>query len=266
VLPVDDALELLAHGSIEIEGRLMDASNATMRAVITHAGVEARCVYKPVAGERPLWDFPDGTLAGREYAAYLVSAATGWDVVPPTVLRDGPLGPGMCQLWVDEEDQDDLALLLGFVPAKRVPASWHRVVSARDERGRPYVLAHSDDPRLARMAVFDAVANNADRKGSHVIPTLGEHVYGVDHGICFHPDDKLRTILWGWSGDSLPGDSVEVLRKLRAYVDESLGAELAVHISPVEVATFIGRVDELLGTGCFPTVPDDRHAIPWPPI
>jgi uncharacterized repeat protein (TIGR03843 family) len=266
VLSVDDAVELLAQGSIELEGRLMDASNATMRAVVTHGDTEARCVYKPVAGERPLWDFPDGTLAGREYAAYLVSAATGWDVVPPTVLRDGPLGPGMCQLWIDEEEQDDLDLLLGFVPAKRVPPGWHRVVQARDERGRPYVLAHSDDPRLARMAIFDAIANNADRKGTHVIPTLGEHVYGVDHGICFHPDDKLRTILWGWSADPLPEESVEVLKKLRARVDEGLGEQLSVHISPVEVACFIGRLEDLLSTGRFPAAPDDRHAIPWPPI
>jgi uncharacterized repeat protein (TIGR03843 family) len=261
----EDAIELLTHGALELEGRLVDASNATLRAVITSAGVEARCVYKPVAGERPLWDFPDGTLAGREYAAYLISQATGWLVVPPTVLRDGPLGRGMCQLWIDEDRQDPDELL-GFVPARRVPEGWHRVVSARDDRGRPYVLAHADDPRLARMAIFDAVTNNADRKGGHVIPTVDNHVYGVDHGICFHVDDKLRTVLWGWSGKSLPDDAIEVLEKLRSKVESGLGAELAEHLTDIEIATLTGRIDQLLATRRFPEPSEHRHAIPWPPI
>jgi uncharacterized repeat protein (TIGR03843 family) len=261
----EQALDLLRHGELEIEGRLVDASNATLRAVITRGDVAARCVYKPVAGERPLWDFPDGTLSGREYAAYLVSEATGWGIVPPTVLRDGPLGPGMCQLWIDEERLDPEEIL-GFVPTRRVPEGWHRIVAARDERGRPYVLAHADDPRLARMAVFDAVVNNADRKGAHVIPTVDRHVYGVDHGICFHLDDKLRTILWGWAGQRLPADAVEVLEKVRARIDEGLGAALAGHLTDVEVATFAGRVDELLATRRFPRPPEDRHTIPWPPV
>ena len=163
----DDAIDLLKRGAIELEGRLVDASNTTLRAIVNGNGVQARCVYKPIAGEAPLWDFPHGTLAGRELAAYLVSQATGWNVVPPTVLRDGPLGAGMVQLWIDEERQADDDLL-GFVPVRRVPEGWHRVVSARDDRGRPYVLAHTDDPRLARMAVFDAVANNAARKLTRV--------------------------------------------------------------------------------------------------
>jgi len=260
-----DALELLEHGTLELEGRLIDASNMTLRAIITCGGVDARCVYKPVAGERPLWDFPDGTLAGRELAAYLVSEATGWRIVPPTVLRDGPLGPGMCQLWIDEERQGDEELL-GFVPARRVPEGWCRVVSARDERGRPYVLAHADDARLARMAVFDAVVNNADRKGGHVIPTVDRHVYGVDHGICFHVDDKLRTVLWGWSGAALPDEATEVLEKLQAKIGAGLGGALAEHITDVELATFAGRVDALLATRRFPEPSEDRHAIPWPPI
>ncbi len=261
----EDAIELLKHGTLELEGRLIDASNATLRAVITGAGVVARCVYKPVAGERPLWDFPDGTLAGREYAAYLISEASGWGVVPPTVLRDGPLGPGMCQLWIDE-DRQDATELLGFVPARRVPEGWRRIVSARDDRGRPYVLAHADDPRLARMAIFDAVTNNADRKGGHVIPTVDSHVYGVDHGICFHVDDKLRTVLWGWSGERLPDDAIEVLEKLRAKVEAGLGAELTEHLTDIEIATLAGRIDTLLSTRRFPEPADDRHAVPWPPI
>jgi uncharacterized repeat protein (TIGR03843 family) len=264
-LPEDEALELLRHGTMELEGRLMDASNATMRAVITHGSTVARCVYKPVSGERPLWDFPDGTLAGREYSAWLLSEATGWQIVPPTVLRGGPLGPGMCQLWIDDELQSD-ELLLGFVPSKEVPKTWRRILSARDERGRPFVLAHADDPRLARLAVFDAVANNADRKGGHVIETVDGQVHGVDHGICFHTEDKLRTVLWGWAGRPLPDEAVEVLEKLRAQYAAGLAESLSDHLTPAEVAMVSVRTSALLQHRRFPGPDEDRHAIPWPPI
>ncbi|GAA2608128.1 SCO1664 family protein [Dactylosporangium fulvum] len=263
--PADEALELLHHGAMEIEGRLMDASNATLRAVITLGDTVARCVYKPVSGERPLWDFPDGTLAGREYCAWLLSEATGWQIVPPTVLRDGPLGPGMVQLWIDDEFQSDEAML-GFVPANKVPATWRRIVSARDERGRPFVLAHADDPRLARLAVFDAVANNADRKGGHVIDTVDGRVLGVDHGICFHTEDKLRTVLWGWAGEPLPDEAVEVLEKVRAQYQAGLAESLSAHLTPAEVAMVSVRVGALLRSRTFPEPDEDRHAIPWPPV
>jgi uncharacterized repeat protein (TIGR03843 family) len=259
-----DALDLLRHGTLDLEGMLVDASNATLRAVIAYEGVQARCVYKPIRGERPLWDFPDGTLADREIAAYLVSVATGWAVVPPTVMRDGPLGPGMCQLWIDEERQDEP--LLGFVPVRRVPDGWYRIVSARDRSGRPYALAHADDPRLARMAVFDALVNNADRKGGHVIRTLDGQLYGVDHGVCFHCDDKLRTVLWGWAEQPLPAEAVETLEKLRADLAADLGAALAGHLTAAEVAALGVRADRLLVTGCFPAPGDGWPAIPWPPI
>lgn len=261
----DDATELLLHGSLELEGRLVDASNATLRAVITHADVVARCVYKPVAGERPLWDFPDGTLADRERAAYLVSEATGWGVVPPTVLRDGPLGPGMCQLWIDEEWQSDEPVL-GFVPARRVPERWRRVTTARDEAGQRYALAHADDPRLARMAVFDTVVNNADRKGGHVIATMDQRVYGVDHGVCFNVENKLRTVLWGWADESLPAEALEVLGRLRAELDGPLAAALAEHLTTGEVRGVARRVARLLSAGRFPQPNPGWPAIPWPPI
>jgi uncharacterized repeat protein (TIGR03843 family) len=261
----DEALELLRHGAMELEGRLMDASNATLRCVITLGGVVARCVYKPVSGERPLWDFPDGTLAGREYAAWLVSQATGWGIVPPTVLRDGPLGPGMCQLWIDDDLQGEEPLL-GFVPAARVPAGWRRIMSARDERGRPFVLAHADDPRLARLAVFDVVANNADRKGGHVIDTADGHVHGVDHGICFHVEEKLRTVLWGWAGDRIHDEGLEVLEKLRAQYAAGLAETLSEHLTPAEVAMVSVRIGALLQARRYPEPDEDRHAIPWPPM
>jgi uncharacterized repeat protein (TIGR03843 family) len=190
VLPLERAISLLTDGGMELEGRLVDASNTTLRAFVTLDGVTARCVYKPVRGERPLWDFPDGTLAGREVAAYLVSQATGWDIVPPTVLRIGPLGEGACQLWLDEPDSP--VPVVGFVPAGELPAGWLRVASARDDEGRPYVLAHADTPGLSRMALFDAVINNADRKGGHVLQIGDGRLFGVDHGVSFHLEDKLH--------------------------------------------------------------------------
>jgi uncharacterized repeat protein (TIGR03843 family) len=258
-------VDLLSHGSLDIEGRLIDASNTTLRAELSLDGMSARCVYKPVRGERPLWDFPDGTLAGREVAAYLVSEATGWGIVPPTVLRDGPLGPGMCQLWIDEERQRDEPLV-DFVPGRRIPPGWHRVAAARDETGRPYVLAHSDEPQLARMAVFDAVINNADRKGGHILSTVDGQVHGVDHGVSFHTDDKLRTVLWGWSEEPVPADALEVLTALRVSLAGSLGAALAEHLTVRELRALCRRVDDVLRTKVFPAPPEDWPALPWPPI
>jgi uncharacterized repeat protein (TIGR03843 family) len=258
-------VDLLVHGSLDIEGRLVDASNTTLRAELSLDGASVRCVYKPVRGERPLWDFPDGTLAGREVAAYLVSEATGWGIVPPTVLRDGPLGPGMCQLWIDEERQREEPLV-DFVPGRRVPTGWHRVAAARDQTGRPYVLAHSDEPQLARMAVFDAVINNADRKGGHILSTVDGQVHGVDHGVSFHVEDKLRTVLWGWSDEPVPGDSLEVLERVRAALDGELGTSLAEHLTMRELRALCRRVEALLRTRTYPSPPEDWPALPWPPI
>ncbi len=230
-------VELLTHGEMTIEGRLVDASNTTLYCAIELNGVEAACVYKPVAGERPLWDFPDGTLAGREVGAYLVSAASGWDLVPPTVLREGPLGPGACQLWLDiDEDVDIVALV------------------------------QSDNPVLRKMAVFDAVINNADRKGGHILPMPGGHIYGVDHGICFSTDDKLRTVLWGWRGTPLADEALETLTRLRTEIAGELGDKLRTLITPREVAATRRRIERLLRFGVYPQPSDDWPAIPWPPF
>jgi uncharacterized repeat protein (TIGR03843 family) len=261
---VGTALHLLRHGRLSVEGRLVAASNATMYCSVELDDIRAGCVYKPVSGERPLWDFPDGTLADREVAAYLVSEAAGWGVVPPTVLRDGPLGPGACQLWIDETD--DGAELVGFVRPRRMPAGWFRIAAAHDDSGRAYALAHADDPRLARMAVFDAVVNNADRKGGHVITGAAGRVYGVDHGVCFHVEPKLRTILWGWAGEPLPSSVLPVLRELAAALAGELGATLASHLTRAEVAATEERVAELLETERFPVPGDDWPAMPWPPV
>jgi uncharacterized repeat protein (TIGR03843 family) len=263
-LAEEDALELLVHGELELEGRLVDASNTTLRATITLAGLTGRCVYKPVRGERPLWDFPDGTLAGREVSAYLVSRATGWGLVPPTVLRSGPLGPGACQLWIDEPEQ--AASLVSFVPAYDVPPGWFAVAAARDDDGDAYALAHADDVRLARLAVLDAVINNADRKGGHVLLGAGDRVYGVDHGVCFHVENKLRTVLWGWTGEPLPADAVDVLSAVSADLDGGLGASLEGHLTVAEVQQVRLRVRRLLRQPRFPRPPQDWPAMPWPPI
>ncbi|HEX3812783.1 MAG TPA: SCO1664 family protein [Mycobacteriales bacterium] len=234
---VPSALEALRHGRLEVEGRLVDASNATLYCSLTHGDFAAACVYKPVQGERPLWDFPDGTLAEREVAAYAVSAASGWEVVPPTVLRDGPFGTGMVQLWVDGDETVDLA-----------------------------ELAQSDSESLRRMAVFDAVVNNADRKGGHLIPMPDGHVYGVDHGICFSTDDKLRTLLWQWAGDALTGEAIEVLSGLRAELEGSLGETLHELLTRREVARTVRRVERMLTFGCHPEPSGDWPAVPWPPF
>jgi uncharacterized repeat protein (TIGR03843 family) len=264
VLDEAEALRLLRLGEFALEGRLVEASNTTLRAFLTLDGVTARCVYKPVRGERPLWDFPDGTLAGREVAAYLVSRATGWGIVPPTVLRDGPLGPGACQLWIDGPDED--AQLIGFVPAASLPPGWFRIAAARGQAGEAYLLAHADDARLARIAVFDAVINNADRKGGHVLVGPGGRVYGVDHGVCFHVEDKLRTVLWGWVDQQLPAESRPVLERLSAQLRGDLAAVLAPHLTPPEVHAVRARARRLLRTGRFPAPSEDRPSVPWPPV
>jgi uncharacterized repeat protein (TIGR03843 family) len=264
LLPEGDAVELLARGRMELEGRLVDASNTTLRAEITLDGLTRRCVYKPVRGERPLWDFPDGTLAGREVSAYLVSQSTGWNLVPPTILRDGPLGVGACQLWIDEPD--DTEALIGFVPAYDVPPGWRAVASARDEVGDAYALAHADDPRLARLAILDAVINNADRKGGHVLYGPENRIYGVDHGVSFHVENKLRTVLWGWTGEPIPPDALDTLNALAAALDAALGESLEEHLTVAEVQHVRLRVQRLIRAARFPRPPVDWPAVPWPPV
>ncbi|SER74350.1 MULTISPECIES: SCO1664 family protein [Lentzea] len=254
------ALHLLEHGRIEVEGRLVDASNATLFCKISLDGVDAQCVYKPVRGERPLWDFPDGTLAGREVATYLISAAS-FGLVPPTVLRPGPFGSGMVQLWVETREEDEL---VDIVAADDVEPGWIPVFHAHDRFGEPAVLVHADHPRIAEMSAFDVVVNNADRKGGHVLHALDGSVHGVDHGICLHTEPKLRTVLWGWAREPLPGTVVETLRRLRSSLDSQLGETLHDHLTRAEVRAVGERVDKLLADGVYPEPSGDWPAIPWP--
>ncbi|EHK87540.1 Phosphatidylinositol 3- and 4-kinase [Saccharomonospora azurea SZMC 14600] len=254
------ATELLTHGTLDVEGRLVDASNLTLFCTLELDGVSAHAVYKPVSGERPLWDFPDGTLAGREAATYLISAASGLGHVPPTVLRDGPFGEGMVQLWIDTTDTD----LVEVCPADAVPDGWRVVLHAHDADGRPAVLAHADHPGVRELAALDVVVNNTDRKGGHVLHGVDGRVYGIDHGVCLHSDPKLRTVLWGWIGQPLPDDVEDKLGKLRVDLDGDLGAALAEHLTGEEIRAVADRCDALLADGTFPAPGEDWRALPWP--
>ncbi|MGH4010722.1 MAG: SCO1664 family protein [Pseudonocardiaceae bacterium] len=262
MLPTDPAaLPLLHGGHIDVTGRIVEASNATLFCTVHYDGISAECVYKPIRGERPLWDFPDGTLAGREVASWLLSEATGWSLVPPTVLRAGPLGPGMVQLWVDTEDERGL---VDVVPVDAVPAGWRRVLRAHDRHGKPALLVHADTEGVRRLAVLDVLLNNADRKGGHVLAGLDGAVYGVDHGICLHHEDKLRTVLWGFLGEPLPTPVLAVLRRVRSELDTTLGVALAEHLTRTELKALRQRIDRLLATETFPAPDGAWPAIPWP--
>jgi hypothetical protein len=242
-LPVGTALDLLRTGELTVVGRLWASSNnamlclATKRCPDPEPDLVAACIYKPVMGERPLDDFPDGTLARREVAAFAASQATPWNLVPPTVLRDGPFGEGMVQLWIRTDPATD-----------------------------PVELVVSGDPRLRRIAVFDAAVNNTDRKAGHLLPVPGGHVYGVDHGVTFSPVPKLRTVLWEWRGQPFDEHETDVLRALRAGLDSDLGASLRRLLDPIEVRATARRLDRLLETGVFPQPDPRRPALPWPPV
>ena len=235
---MNDVERVLREGTLTLEGRLVYASNASFVGRSALGEALTRCVYKPTAGERPLDDFPDGTLARREVAAYLVSEATGWGLVPTTVLReDGPYGPGMAQLWIDVDESVDLADLL-----------------------------RAGDERLRRIAVFDAVVNNTDRKGGHLLPTAGGRLHGVDHGVCFSVRPKLRTVLWDWRGEPFAPGELEAIRLVRAALDGDLGAALSGLLAGTEVRATIARVERLLETGTFPFPSPGWPAVPWPPF
>ncbi|WP_326664020.1 SCO1664 family protein [Streptomyces sp. NBC_00385] len=262
-------ITLLGKGRLTVLGQVRGASNAVLYCSVAYEGEQAHCVYKPVAGEQPLWDFPDGTLAQREVAAYEVSEATGWGLVPPTVLRDGPYGQGMCQLWIEAAPQDeDAPGLLALVEDEEPGEGWKPVVLAEVAEGRTALLVHADDPRLRRLAVLDAVINNGDRKGGHLLPGPDGRLYGIDHGVTFNADDKLRTLLWGWAGEPLPAEAVEVLDRLAAELEPgaALVTRLGELITVAEIEALRARVAALRGTGLHREPSGEWPAIPWPPV
>ncbi|MEU7136217.1 SCO1664 family protein [Streptomyces sp. NPDC046261] len=261
--------ELLAKGELTVRGRVREASNAVLYCTVEYEGVSAACVYKPVAGERPLWDFPDGTLAQREVAAYELSEAMGWGLVPPTVLREGPYGPGMCQLWIEASaDEETGEALLALVEGEEPGPGWKAVGFAEVGEDRTALLVHADDERLRRLAVLDAVINNGDRKGGHLLPAADGRLYAIDHGVTFNAEDKLRTLLWGWAGEPLPEEALAALRRLSDDLAEGrpLAARLAELITPAEIEALRGRVAGLLRTGRHREPSGQWPAIPWPPV
>jgi uncharacterized repeat protein (TIGR03843 family) len=262
--------EALRCGELTVLGRIRSASNATFLCEARLADRELHCVYKPVAGEAPLWDFPDGTLAGRERAAYLVSAALGWNIVPYTIIRDGPAGPGMLQRWVDQPgdalDDDEPGAgpdLIDLLPVGHVPSGYLPIVRAYDYAGDEVILVHADDARLRRMAVFDVLINNADRKGGHVLSGVDGSVYGVDHGVSLHADDKLRTVLWGWAGKPVDDETLGQVAGLRDALLNGLADALSGHITEREITALYARAVGLLDDPVMPS-PDRHRPIPWP--
>ena len=234
-MATDDNFLTLTHGDMQVTGRLVDASNATLYATSTFGDQSLVCIYKPVAGERPLWDFSDGCLAHREYAAFLVSDLLGFDLVPLTILRDGPYGPGMVQQWIDIDESIDLSQFFS-----------------------------TDHPKLRAMALFDAIINNTDRKIGHLLPLDQERVLGCDHGVTFHAEDKLRTVLWQWAGDPFTAEEIALLEAARSQINGKLGELLSPLLTELEILQIERRVSDLLNSGTFPLPSPDWPAVPWP--
>ncbi len=251
----DDLLGRLRDGELEVIGGLLGSSNNAMVVRVWPSSEppsadalgrpledgDLLAVWKPTLGERPLFDFPIGTLARREVAAYLVSEALGWGIVPPTLLRQGPNGEGMLQAWIDADpDADVIAMVNG------------------------------DDPRLRRVATFDAAVNNTDRKAGHLLPIRGGHLYAVDHGVTFSTEPKLRTVLWSWEAEPFDGEELAGLARVREALgsDESPGpldVALGDLLAADEIQATRARVADLLETGRFPSPNPDWPAVPWPP-
>lgn len=226
----------LDEGDLEVLGRMPWASNHTYLGRLCHGGEEVMVVYKPRRGERPLWDFPSGTLCQREVAARLVSEALGWAIVPPTVLRAGPLGEGMVQLFVDHDPEEHY-----------------------------FTLRDALSDRFRQFALFDVVTNNADRKSGHCLRDAGGHVWGIDHGVTFHPAVKLRTVIWDFDGEKIAADLVADLARLDAALDGELGEHLAALLAPIEIEATQRRLEWLLSRRVFPP-PMSDYPYPWPMV
>lgn len=232
---MSEILEVLTKGTLIVTGRLIDASNATLLAECSYEDIKVKCIYKPIAGERPLWDFPDGNLASREFAAFLISKHARFNVVPLTILREGPFGFGMVQEWINIDTSVDLASFFS-----------------------------SDDARLRKMALFDAVINNTDRKIGHLLPHVDGIVYGCDHGVTFHQENKLRTVLWQWAGSAISENEEETLLSLLSEIKSNRIDNLSELITESEMRALILRIEDLLTTKSFPLPSQEWPAIPWP--
>jgi len=231
---------ILENGEIELKGQFTWGQNYTFLVNVCYEGSEIPAVYKPGRGEQPLWDFPKNTLAGREVAAYIVSQALGFGMVPLTILRDGPLGLGSLQQYIDHDPHYHY---FNFKPAEL--------------------------DRLLPVTLFDLLINNADRKGSHIlVEKRTRRIYLIDHGLCFHEQDKLRTVLWDFAGERIPSELLSTLAAFRQALSGSpdLSRTLAPYLSRGEIAALARRAEALLAFPQFPLPPEDRRAYPYPPL
>ena len=239
-LPVASILTVLKEGELTVRGEFLWGSNYTFLADAQHGDLTLQAVYKPTRGERPLWDFPSATLAGREVAAYRVSEGLGWGLVPPTVLRsEGPLGSGSLQLYVEHDPE------------------YHY-----------FSFTKKDRRRLNVVALFDSLVNNADRKGSHVLFDPSGKLWLIDHGLCFHVDHKLRTVIWDFAGEPFPEELCESLKHFRQNLTPPSRqvSELEEYLDPDEIRALAYRADRLLASGRFPNPNPNRRFQPWPPL
>jgi hypothetical protein len=228
-----DKHHVITEGELDVEGRFVDASNATLFALAKLGSHEVKVIYKPIAGERPLWDFPDGNLAQRERAAYLLSEALGLHIVPFTILREGPFGVGSVQEWIEMDEEFDVV-----------------------------AFASADTQELRKMVLLDAIINNTDRKYGHILVDSHGSVFGCDHGVTFHTDPKLRTVLWQWAGDEFTIEEISVLKK-SIEIAESILSGL---ITKDEIQALLQRSSEMIESGTFPYPSEEWPAIPWPPF
>ncbi|MBN1311873.1 MAG: SCO1664 family protein [Anaerolineae bacterium] len=239
-LNISSILDLLRQGELsEIHGLLPWGSNYTFLASITYEELEALVIYKPQGGERPLWDFPDGTLCQREVAAFIVSEALGWHFVPPTILRDGPQGVGMVQLYVEHDPEQ------------------HYFTLAQKSQYKP---------QLQRIALFDYVINNADRKGGHCLLDRQDKIWAIDHGVSFHTQLKVRSVIWDFAGETIAPLLLDYMRGfIESLTREELSRALLELLDESEIEALRGRTRELIITGLYPH-PGAGISYPWPPI
>jgi hypothetical protein len=239
-LEIPTVLNVLQYGEITIKGEFAWGSNYTFLAEVSQNGDKVLSVYKPSRGERPLWDFPPASLARREAAAYLVSEALGWELVPPTVYRrKAPIGPGSLQLFIDH-----------------------------DPEVHYFNLSKTDRQRLRPVVLFDLLINNADRKGSHLLFDNNHHLWLIDHGISFHAEDKLRTVIWDFAGERIPDQLTDDLRNFRQTLEPDTGFIKNLHalLNPQEIKALVTRTELLISMRQFPQPNPDERSFPWPPL
>ena len=226
--------ETLSIGDIKVIGRLIDASNATLMGEIVSPNSSIKVIYKPIAGEKPLWDFQDGNLAFREYCAFLVSDLAGFNIVPATILRDGPFGLGMVQQWIEIDKTVDVV-----------------------------EFGQSEDSQLRKLALFDSIINNTDRKYGHLLIGSDEKLFGCDHGVSFHSQNKLRTVIWQFAGEKFTTEEMALLERTR---EVDFDGVFENYLTDIEISAFSDRINTLIASGTFPLPSDEWPAIPWPPV